>query len=137
MFAVYFQNLNGSEKRSSLLRLHINIIEISIKERDHIINFFNIIPSKIIRLKQTIAYFNQDKILYKLIYHTCIRIILTTEDIFLSGYLLHLSIEHAENFFFSSKRLFELSKRYLAGRLSHSVPLIVKLIIQLSLCTDN
>ncbi|RNA10438.1 hypothetical protein BpHYR1_031569 [Brachionus plicatilis] len=58
------------------------------KERDHIFNpcvffcFFNITTSKIIRLKQTIAHFNQNDNLFKLICHSCIRIFLTTENNF-------------------------------------------------------
>ncbi|RNA24457.1 hypothetical protein BpHYR1_051882 [Brachionus plicatilis] len=57
--------------------------------------FFNITPSKIIRLKQTIAHLDQDKIFYKLIYHNRIRIFLTTEDNFGLGYVSLLNIEQS------------------------------------------
>ena len=58
--------------------------------------FFIITPVKIIRIKWTMAHFNQDKILYKMIYNTGIRIFLTTGDNFGLGYGSHLGMGHAK-----------------------------------------
>ena len=42
------------------------------------------------------AHFNQDKILYKMIYNTAVRILLTTEDKIGVGYGSHLGMGHAK-----------------------------------------
>ena len=56
------------------------------------------------------AHFNQDKILYKMIYNTAVRILLTTEDKIGVGYGSHLGMGHAKKIKISKNQYYFLKK---------------------------